>query len=106
MLFRRVLSILLVSCFMACIIPVGASGSDRFGEYLRNDFQNLGNALNVETFAYTAAILYGLFVFTHVDENVQRGVQARYTGWRRTYLNIANEFGEPLYVLPGSIDPL
>jgi undecaprenyl-diphosphatase len=77
-------------------------GSDRFGEYLKNDFQNLGDSLNGQTFAYTASTLYALFILTHTDEDARESVQAGYRGWRKTYLDIANEFGEPTYVLPGS----
>ena len=101
-MWNRLLTILIVVCLVPSFIITEAMGSDRFGEYLKNDFQNLGNSLNGQTFAYTASTLYALFILTYTDENALESVQAGYRGWRKTYLDIANEFGEPTYVIPGS----
>ena len=101
-MWNRTLVFLLVVFLLPSLFFTESMGSDRFGEYVSQDFQNVGSSFSGATLAYTVGTLVGLYLLTYADENVLESVQSGYTGWRKTYLDIANEFGEPTYVIPAS----
>jgi membrane-associated phospholipid phosphatase len=75
---------------------------NRFRNYLEADLKGLGDSLTVKNGFITAYTTGTLYLLSFKDEEVSQAVGRGYWGWRKTYLDIANEVGNPLYALPAA----
>ncbi len=73
---------------------------NRFRDYLEADLRGLNESLTVKTGFITAYTTGALYLLSFKDEEVRQAVQRGYGGWKKTYLDITNEVGNPLYTLP------
>ena len=100
---RRLISIFLfILIFPFPIIAQQELDSSRFGDYIEEDLNGFTRSLTIRNFVYTGASTGALYLLSFKDEDILEAVQNKYKGWIKTYLDITNEFGNPIYVLPGA----
>ena len=102
-MLRRFRVIFLLSIF----IPISTYAqekldSSRFGDYLENDLEGFTSSISIKNIFYTGGTTAALYFLSLKDEDILHAVQKQNYGWKKKYFDITNEFGNPLYVLPGA----
>jgi membrane-associated phospholipid phosphatase len=100
--FKPILILLIILSLPYTIAAQQDPDEGRFGDYLEADLKGLNDLLTVKNGFITAYTTGALYLISLKDEEVRQAVQSGYRGWKKTYLDITNELGNPLYVLPAA----
>jgi membrane-associated phospholipid phosphatase len=93
----------LVLTIVILLIHSSLFAVDRWGEYLKNDFEQIKRNVNVNTLLWTGGWLTGMYLLSNYDEPLNTSVKSLYTGKWKAYFNTVDHLGNGLYTGPISI---
>lgn len=80
-----------------------ATASDLWRDYLQNDWQRLGSAMNARTALIAGGWLAGMYLLSGYDEEINGSAGALYRGNWQTYFNTIDHLGNVPYTFPVSV---
>lgn len=94
---RTAIFLLLVPALLA------AGATERWRDYLQNDWQQARKPLSVNTLLYGSAWLATMYAASYADEDISSFTKRQYSGGFKTFLDYTNELGNARYSVPASI---
>ena len=98
-LFLRYVILIFIVLLPARSVVAG----DEWRDYLQNDWQRLGSALNARTALIAGGWLAGMYLLSDYDEQINASAGALYRGNWQAYFNTIDHLGNVPYTIPVSV---